>query len=453
MQKNFLFIVADQFRADAIGAAEKYKISTPNLDRLAAEGVRFTQAYTPLPVCAPARQAMFTGKNPDSTGAFWNYGFFSATSLCPGDYWSGALSDAGYDTVFVGKWNVSQNYKPTDLGYNEYISNDEYNRMKKEKYPDVTRPDWFGATSPIPLEDSKTHWLASRVCEKIERFAHSGRPWHIHLAYTEPHLPNEPSEPFASMYDPDEILPWDGVGDSLEGKPYIQRQQLRSWGIESLTWDDWKASVARYYAMVSQIDDSIGIILKALERTGQLENTVIVFTADHGDMCGSRGMLDKHYVLYDDVVRIPFIVRGAGQGVCDDMISLIDLAPSVEDLFGLEVHTDYHGRSFRPLLDGEPPADWRKEVLSSSNGQQFGFYNQRMLRDKEYKYIWNLTDIDELYDLRNDPAEKINLAQSPEYSEVLNGMRRRLYVLLKQQDDPFVGSGWLDRQLLEGRQE
>lgn len=450
MKKNLLLIVADQFRADALGCAGKYGISTPNIDALAAGGMRFSQAYTPLPVCAPARQAMLCGKNPDSCGAFWNYGFFAAHSLEPGRYWTDKLRDAGYSTAFIGKWNVSEKHAPTEFGYDKYISMSEYSDMRRSKYPNARSFDWFGGESDIPLADSKTHWLAAKTAECIKQCAENGKPWHIQVDYTDPHLPNEPSAPFAGMYDPDGIVPWDGVGDTLEGKPYIQKQQLMSWGIDKMTWDDWKPAVARYYGMVSQIDDSVGIILRALRLSGQADDTVVMFTSDHGDMCGSRGMLDKHYVLYDDVVRIPFIVSGGKSGVCDDFVSLLDLSPTFEELFGLEAG-EYDGMSLVPLLNGEAPDRRRVEITASSNGQQFGFYNQRMLRDKKFKYIWNLTDIDELYDLGEDPAEKTNLAYDVRYAEVVADMRRRLHAELKRQGDPFVKSGWVDRQLLEGK--
>lgn len=450
---NFLMLVADQHRADCLGCAGQFPVKTPHLDRLAERGVRFENAFTPLPVCAPARQAMLCGENPDSYGAFWNFGFFAAASLSPKGYWPEALANSGYQTAFFGKWSASEDFGPTDFGYQTFVSMQDYEAFCREKYPNRKRPNWFGDTSELPLEHSKTHFLAGNAARFIEEFAKSDAPWHIRVDYTDPHLPCEPSEPFASMYNPADIPPWPGVGDTFEGKPYIQKQQLYSWGIEDMTWADWQPAVARYYAMVSQIDDSIGLMLAALERTGQLENTVILYTADHGDMCGSHGMLDKHYVLFDDVVRVPMIWAGPNivPGRLENkFVSCgLDLPATINDLLGISAPQG-QGASMAPLLAGQD-VPWRTEITASSNGQQFGFFNQRMIRDQRYKYIWNLTDVDEFYDLLHDPGEKQNLIYAPEHKERVASMRRKLLATLREQKDLLVRSGWLDRQLAENK--
>lgn len=449
-------IVADQHRADMIGAAGKLPVKTPNLDALCARGARFENAFTPLPVCAPARQSMLCGKNPDSYGAFWNFGFFDAASLEPDGYWPEQLRQSGYQTAFFGKWGASQRHGATEFGYERYTGFDAHHKLIKERFPDVKGHGWFGGKSELPLEFSKTHWLAAQAAETIREYAASDRPWHIRIDYTDPHLPCEVSEPFYSMYEGAELPPWGGAGDSLDGKPYIQKQQLLNWGLDGMTWRDWLPCVRRYYGMVSQIDDSVGMLLRALDESGAADDTVIVYTSDHGDTCGSRGMIDKHYILYDDVVKVPLIA--AGPGVCrgtvvDSFVSVgLDFPPTVDELFGVR-SPEAQGRSLAPLLRGERPADWRTEITASSNGQQFGFFNQRMLRDSSYKYIWNMTDIDEFYNLVDDPDEKHNLIYEPEQRERVKAMRLRLHALLKEQGDLFVKGGWLDRQLLENQKQ
>ncbi len=448
---NLLMIVADQHRADALGAFGRFNIKTPNLDRLAAWGTYFKNAFTPLPVCTPARQSMLTGLNPDSYGCYWNPGFFHASDPPKDEYWPEKLRQKGVKNIFLGKWGATSDGDPRNWGYDKYISFAEYNSEVLNCYPDRKEFDWFGGTSSLPLEDSKTHWLAKKAAAEIRQAR--GTSWHIRIDYTDPHLPCEVCEPFASMYNPDDIELWDGCGDSFENKPYIQKQQTISWGLENKTQSDWRTVIARYYGMVSQIDDSVGIVLSALEECGQLEDTVIMYLSDHGDTCGSHGMMDKHYILYDDVVRVPFIVCGKGiaNSEIQELVSIgFDLAPTVDELFNVK-SPDAVGRSLVPMLKGEKPEGWRQFINASSNGQQFGFFNQRMLRGERYKYIWNLTDIDEFYDLVTDPGEKVNLIYEKEYSDIISDYRIKLLNLLKEQGDPFMNGGWLEGQLSNGR--
>ena len=210
--------------------------------------------------------------------------------------------------------------------------------------------------------------------------------------------------------------------------------------------------VARYYGVVSQLDQAIGRILDALERTGQKENTIVVFTSDHGDMCGSHQMLDKHYVLYDDICRVPMMVRYPGKEPrqCERFVSnCLDLPYSFIDWLGLDRPEVEHGQAL-PLEAGEDEAA-RERIVCTSNGQQFGLYSTRMIRDDRYKYVWNLTDVDELYDLESDPGEKVNLIAEAAQQERIADLRRRLCTELEKHGDRFVGNEWIRRQLLEGK--
>lgn len=451
---NLLLINADQLRHDCVGYRGLRPVKTPNLDRLAAESVVYTRAFTPLPVCAPARQALLCGRHPDSFGAQWNYDFMRTPTVQPEWCWPRQLRDKGYSTAYLGSFHASPDQKPVEFGYDEWVNWSGHRQMLKEKYPDVAYTGgWMGCESPVDVEDSATHWMAAQATEMIERFAQTGRPWHIWVDYEDPHLPCRPSKPFSQMYDPETIPPWDGFGDTFEHKPYCHKQQTISWGTDELTWnDDFRHMVARYYGVVSQLDQAIGRILDALERTGQADETIVVFTSDHGDMCGSHQMLDKHYVLYDDICRIPLMVRypGTAPRTCDCFVhNCLDLPYSFIDWLGLEHPQTEHGRML-PLTESQDSAA-RENIVCTSNGQQFGLYTTRMIRDDRYKYVWNLTDVDELYDLETDPGEKINRIADPEQQERIAAMRRALYEDLKAHGDSFVGSDWIRRQLLEGK--
>ncbi|MDO4740600.1 MAG: sulfatase-like hydrolase/transferase [Eubacteriales bacterium] len=451
---NLVFLLADQFRADCLYAGNRYGVRTPNIDELAAESAVYRSAYTPMPVCAPVRQSLLSGRHPDAIGAFWNYDFFSTKTICPGGTWPEQLRERGYKGAYLGKWHCSPEYGPQDFGYTDVISWDGHKRLLDEKYPDVRMTGgWLGCESPIAVEDSQTHWLAAQAAEKIREYARTGDPFHIWVDWGIPHLPCQPSAPFSSMYDPASIAPWDGFDDPFRNKPYCQRQQAINWGLDGCAWEELSPMVARYFAMISQLDDSIGMILRAIREAGLWEDTMIVFTSDHGDMCGSHRMLDKHYVLFDDVTRIPLLVKAPGHAhyESDALVSgCLDTEATIRRVLSLPANPRAHGR---PLpLRAEEDTERREYITSSANGQQFGLYCSRMITDGRCKYVWNMTDIDEFYDLSTDPGEIENRIGEACFAERIAQMRRALHAELTAHEDPFIGKGWLDRQLLEGRQ-
>ena len=450
---NFLLINADQLRHDAVGYRGLRDVKTPNLDRLARESVDFREGFTPLPVCSPARQSILSGRHPDSFGAQWNYDFIPTPRLDPAWCWPRALESRGWNTGYVGSFHVAPERDARPYGYRDFISSAEHKKLLSEKYPGaVYSGGWFGCPSPIPLEDSATHWTAGKAVSLLEKYVSSDRPWHLWVDFEEPHLPCRPSAPFDAMYDPASIAPWPGYGDDFHDKPYIHRQQTWSWDTDACTWErDFAPMVARYFGVVSQLDDAIGRILDCLRRSGKWDDTVVVFTSDHGDMCGSHQMLDKHYVLYDDILRVPFLVKypGAAPRVSGEFVqNTLDLPASLPAWLGIDLPVPSHGR---PLPLAAEEEQGRREIVSTSNGQQFGLYTARAIRTKKWKYVWNLTDVDELYDLESDPGEKENRVSDPSLRELLADLRRRLWDDLAAHGDPFTGSAWLRHQLLDGR--
>lgn len=443
--KNLLFLLADQFRHDALGAAGG-RARTPNLDGLARRGALFTRAYAPLPVCAPARQALLLGRHPDSYGGYWNFSFLPAPAIGPGNTWPEQLQARGSRGGYVGKWDVTPAHTPADFGFDVVANPKAHDRLISEKYPGLRHEGgWMGCSSPVALEDAKTHFLAGQALSFIRQ---TRGPWHLWVDFGVPHLPCRPSAPFDSLYDPADIPPWPGYEDEFANKPYIHAQQSCNWGLTGMPWKDMAPQVARYYGMVSQLDDAIGRILRGLDELGQTEDTLIVFTSDHGDMCGNHRMLDKHYVLYEDTVRVPLILSGPGvpRMECDALVSnALDLPCTLAEIFDLPPPEGTHGR---PLpLQGGPV---RQTITSSTNGQQFGMYNARMVTDGRLKYVWNLTDVDECYDLAADPGELVNRINDPALAEDIARLRKALYEDLRAHGDPFAND-WLAPQLLEGR--
>ncbi|WP_028552878.1 sulfatase-like hydrolase/transferase [Paenibacillus sp. UNC451MF] len=454
---NVLFIMLDQLRFDCLGYSKAYPVQTPNIDQLASEGIWFENAFTPIPTCCPARQSLINGRRPEAFGALWNFkNGLPVQALEPTEYaWPRELRQLSYRNVLLGKWDVHPQYTPLDYGYDTFVGFEAYKELINQKYPEVKfQAGYAGERNPIPLEDAQTHWLGEQACSFIRELTAGEAPWYIQLNFTEPHLPCRPSEPFASMYPLESIPQWGGFEETFNDKPYIQKQQLCSWQVDTFTWEDWAPIVARYYGMISQADDAIGKVLRTLDKSGAAEDTMVIFTSDHGDMCGSHRMMDKHYILYDDVVKVPFIIKyppliRQGGTRCDSFISnMLDLPPTILELLELPVPSFFPGRSLIPLLEGEEVPDWRKSIVSTYNGQQFGLYTQRMLRTKQWKYIWNTTDMDELYDLDQDPYELTNRIHDPACKELVAQYRVWLYERLEAEGDGLVQNEWMRNQLL-----
>lgn len=453
---NILFIMYDQQRYDCVSMSGMNPVKTPNLERIADNGVYFEKAYTPIPVCTPARQALFTGKRPESYGGLWNPHIVFPIRSTPSDgyLWTRAVKDSGYNTAYVGLWEADSQKSPLDYGFDSFIGRGDINKIIAEKHPNVNYVNgYFGESNPVPLDDSYTHLTAKFACERIDELSKQDKPWYIHIDSPEPHLPCRPSAPFDTMYDPDDIPMWGSFGETFEGKPYIQKQQLINWELENRGWDEWKHTVAYYYGTVSQYDNAVGRILDKLEETGEIENTIIIYTADHGDLGGGHRLIDKHCNMYEDICHVPLAIRWDGHikptRYTGHVHNCLDIAPTLLSLIGLEIPNDFQGVNLSaPLLNGVE-TDGRNYAVSTYNGQQFGLYCSRMICDSNYKYVWNLTDIDEFYDLQNDPHELTNLIYDEYKKQIIADMRVKLHAELKRCDDPILG--WNSNQLLKNR--
>jgi arylsulfatase A-like enzyme len=454
---NLLMIVLDQLRYDCLGRSSGGRVSTPVIDALAASGAWFDNAFCHLPTCCPARQSLLTGQRPETLGALWNFDIaLPIPSLAPDiPTWPVQLRDVGYRTGYVGKWHGSADHDPTEFGYQRYVSVADHNAHVAARHGRQTYANgWFGEVSPLPAEDLAPHWLAGQAAEQVREFAAGDGPWHVRLDLEQPHLPCRPAAEYAERYPADAVEPWPNFAEDFAGKPHIQRQQLHSWGVADWTWEQWAPVVARYLAVINQVDDAIGELLGALDATGQRDNTIVVFTTDHGDLCGAHRMMDKHYVLYDDVTHVPLIISGpgiaAGQVRGEFVYNLLDCAPTLADLLDLPGLPDPAGRSLAPLLGAAtPPADWRDDVVLTYNGQQFGLYTERAIRTHDWKYIWNATDVDELYDLNADPHELTNRIGDSSLAPLVTELRRRLHAQLSAAGDRQVTNDWVRRQLLD----
>lgn len=455
---NILFIYSDQHRFDSVGVNGHPLVQTPTMDRLAAEGANFTQAYTPIPMCVPARCCLLSGQWPTRHGVIFNFDGETFNRLDPNvQSMPGAIQRAGYHTVHIGRWHVDPQRTPVDFGAHDYIPSWRYGKWRKAQglSPAPGDQGWRGQTDPhVTPEQSFLGWSADRVIEWMERTQQYGDPFFIRWQMAEPHLACRPPEPYASMYNPADIEPWVGFADSLESKPHIQRQMRATWGVEGMSWEDWAPVVGRYLGVISLLDAQMGRVLAALERLGIADNTLVIYSADHGDMCGSHGMVDKHYIMYDDVVRVPLMMRWPGHiapgTVIDDFVSnAIDFPPTLVEAAGGEAPETFQGQSLLSVVQGEGGLD-REDIFSCYSGNQFGSFTQRMVRDRRYKYVWNAVAEDEFYDLDTDPGELQNRARDNAYAEHITRLRQRLVAWMEDTGDSML-NGSTRRQLLEAR--
>lgn len=458
---NILLIHADQHRADCIGANGHPFIQTPNLDRLAAEGANFTRAYTPIPLCTPARTSLLTGQWATQHGVIANPGTEAERRLAEGTpTFSQALRDSGYFLGYVGKWGVDSQHAPTHYGFHAYLSERDYIRQRQGLgLPAKPQTNgWFGEVDPgIRPEQSQLAWGADMTIGLLRHAAAQASPFFLRWDPSEPHLPNVVPAPYAQMYDPAQIQPWPNFADPLVGKPFIQRQQRRTWGLEGWSWEQWAPIVSRYLGEITLLDHQLGRVLATLAELGLADNTVVIYSADHGDLCGGHGMIDKHYVMYEELVRVPLLLRWpamvqAGQQINAFVSHALDLAATFCAVAGVEPPKSFAGRSLLPYLTSTDPAatpaepEARKSIFATYHGNQFGLYTQRMVRTPTWKYIWNATAEDELYDLVHDPNELTNLAANHDYTNQLSELRLELLTWMEQSNDRALNP-WLRRQL------
>ena len=454
MPTNVLLIHSDQHRWDCVGRrAHHPQLRTPNLDRLAAEGVDFTNAHTPSPICTPARASLLTGQWPHQHGVLSIpptevSAAPHRTSLPPdADLLWTRLKDAGYRQGHVGKWHNETEHPPSHY-LDDYVHEDEYFPWRKQQgIPDQPEANvWFGETDPhVDKDTHRLGWEADHVTRLLDEYKADGRPFMLRWDPSEPHLPNRVPPEVAAMYPSEDCHPWDSYPDPLDGKPYIQHQQRRTWGVDDWTWDDWQPIVSRYLGEITHMDEMIGRVLDRLDDLGLAEDTLVIYSTDHGDLCGGHGMIDKHFILYDEVTRVPLTMRlpsrlPAGR-VCEEWVTHeIDLARTIVNLCTGETPESFkvgRGVDLLPVAAGDQTTG-RDEIYGQWFGGQFGLYSQRMIRDGRYKLIHNATAEDELYDLEADPGEVTNLAADPTHQDTLMRLRGRLLAWMQELKDPLL---------------
>src|SRR6516225_10297779 len=331
---NILHIMTDQQQWATI--AGRSLCRTPNIDRLAREGLLFERSYTPSAVCCPARAMLLSG------AYHWHNGVYNQVHSPPSVHrdmnanvvlYSQRLRDAGYRLGYTGKWHASYLRTPLDFGFHEIAGvagcDPELLKnldMNPDRVPRVAQPlrttqqrmmRWPGSEPFVmwgyregPEESTPEYRIAEMASRMMKRFARGEQPWHLEVHFVEPHDPYLPLKQYLDRYDPRSISVPKSFAETFAGKPGLHRRESETWG--KVAEDDVRESRAHYYAYTEQLDAQIGRVLKALDETGQADRTLVAFTVDHGDMVGAHRMWIKGWLPYEECYRVPMIVRWPG---------------------------------------------------------------------------------------------------------------------------------------------
>ena len=439
MKPNILLFFTDQQRYDALRCAGNDEISTPHLDSLAASGVRFANACTSTPVCVAARMSMAFGHRVARTRWVANHRLPGPAPELP--TLMTLLHDAGYATHCVGKTHFRQRHygfhriESAEEVINSVVQDDYLMYLRRNKVR-TRHPNGFRdllyfqpQTNGIPREHHKTTWVTDRSLEFLRRHRryNGGKPFFLMTSWTAPHPPFAPSEPYDSMYEPQKM----GLPTYTE-RP-ISSLPATAWGHRGrldgahLDPDRMRRIRALYYGLVSQVDEGVGLLLAELNALGIEDNTVVLFTSDHGDMLGDHGLSQKN-VPYEHSVRVPLLLRWPGitqpGKVADDPVGLTDILPTLAHGVGLEYPVDCGPLPGESLLaaDGGGLASGR-DAYFIDYGEGQGRWIAIRTRNHKYAY-WLSGGHEELFDLKQDPCETRNLAR--EEPELASGFRARV---------------------------
>ncbi|MEW6128167.1 MAG: sulfatase [Acidobacteriota bacterium] len=442
---NIVFILIDDLRWDELGIVGHPFIKTPNIDRLGKEGGLFRNAFMTTPLCSPSRASLLTGQYAHTHGITDNVDRSAASHRL--ETFPRLLNQSGYETAFIGKWHMGNDDKPRP-GFDRWVS---FKGQGTYLNPEINEDG-----KSVKPSGYITDILSGYVVEFIRR--RHDKPFLVYLAHKAIHpevtqnddgsvnLANAelfiPAERHKNLYTGKAIPHRPNYGRAPTDKPALQRPigNLPSLGVATVTGDEAILGRARTLAA---IDEGVGEILKALQETGQLDNTVIVFTSDNGYFYGEHGLSVERRLAYEESIRMPLLVRypkAIRAGTVRDELALnIDLAPSLLELAGVAVPNTMQGRSLVPLLAGRQRA-WRNSFLIEYYSDkvfprvlQMGY---KAVRNARWKYIHylELQGMDELYDLKTDPYEMKNLIAKPDAARALAAMQRTMERLLKETD-------------------
>jgi arylsulfatase A-like enzyme len=440
---NVLFILCDDIRWNAMSCAGHPTLKTPQIDRIAHEGLRFQNTFCTTSLCSPSRASILTGLYAHKHGVRDNFTELPSELV----HWPARLTSEGYDTAYMGKWHMGENNDAPRKGFGYFATH-----KGQGKYFDT---EWnINGEAAKVLPGYYTTVVTDMALQWLQR-DHAGKPWALCIGHKAPHSFYTPEEKYAHAFDSVRV-PYPKSAFQLDSKPAWVRERLYTWhGIYGPLFEwrkkfpddkpeavkDFENMVHGYWGTILSVDDSVGRLLAHLEKTRQLENTIVVFMGDNGLLEGEHGMVDKR-TAHEPCIRIPLLVRypalGKGKVIAPQTLT-VDVGPSLLELCGAQPLTDIHGKSWVKMVKQGDPA-WRKSWLYEYNYEkQFPYTpNVRAVRTDRWKYI-HYPHGDgkpdrhpaELYDLEKDPDEIQNLALQPDQAPLVASLKRELEGLLE----------------------
>ena len=430
-QPNVIIVLPDQWRAQALGYAGDPNVKTPNLDRLANESINFTHAVAGMPVCCPTRASLMTGQRPLTTGVFLNDVPLSPQSLTLAT----SLAATGYDTGYIGKWHLNGGSRTgfvtrdRRLGFEYWKACEcthDYNRSVYHA-DSPAKLLWQGYDAIAQTEDAAQY---------IRSHEHADKPFFLVLSWGPPHSPYESApQKYRAMYPADNIVLRANV-------PKAQQAKTR-------------AMLANYYAHCTALDDCLGTLRDTLKATGLDENTLLIFSSDHGDLLGSQGGRDKQQP-YDESIRVPLLMHwpaalGKAPRQLDTLVSSEDIMPTILGLCGVAIPGTVEGRDFSDYMrGGKDPSDGAAVISCASPFGQWtrktGGREYRGVRTVRYTYVRDLSGPWLLFDNDKDPFQETNLVNSVAHAKIRGELDALLNRKLAENNDRFLpGAAYIQK--------